>query len=271
MSKDLFKVNANDIIGGAGRLAWAPYGVELPKKISDAMDLSTYDLLGPWKDLGSTMEGITLARSYEEEGTQVDQVQGDVESSITNWVNTLSTQLAENNMENRQLALVGSPIIETPPTLGTAVKIKGALAVGGTILSFDAAPGADFKPNAYVKIGTETIRIAAVQGNIVTLEKGVTNAYAAATDVIPVKELGTKSIAYGTPTEVPFISLLLISQKKDGTLVMAVFYKTKVSGESKEQVYSKAKRTLPFALNAYAQGGVNVKENIYYEVEQVIS
>lgn len=90
-----------------------------------------------------------------------------------------------------------------------------------------------------MKIGNETFKIASITGNTVIIDGTVTTSYETGTNVLPVKELGSKRIGYGTVTEAPIKTIALISKKKDGTLSMAVFYKTKVSGDSKEQTWSK--------------------------------
>ncbi|MED1406516.1 hypothetical protein P4U07_27780 [Bacillus mycoides] len=267
---ELFKVNANNIIGGAGRLIAAPYGVKFPDSISEVMNTATFELTGPWEDLGATKEGITVSRSYEEEGTEVDQVQGEVETTITKWEHAIATQLAENTVKNRQLALIGSKIIEKAPKYGVAVRTTGVLATGASIITFGAAPGSDFKVGGYVKIGNETFKIASITGNTVIIDGTVTTSYETGTNVLPVKELGSKRIGYGTVTEAPIKTIALISKKKDGTLSMAVFYKTKVSGDSKEQTWSKEKRMLPLSLKAFAQDTVYSDSNVYYELEEVL-
>ncbi|MCC2483728.1 hypothetical protein LKM01_18040 [Bacillus pacificus] len=270
MTAELFKVNANNIVGGAGRLITAPYGVKLPDKISEVMSLETYDLTAPWKDLGATQEGITVSRSYEEEGTEVDQVQGEVETSITKWEHTLATLLAENTIENRQLTLIGSKIVETAPKYGTAVKSANALAAGASLIALATAPGTDFKAGSYLKIGSETQKIAQISGNTLILDGTLEKAYETSADVLPLKELGSKRIGYGTVSTAPFITVVLISKKKDGTLAMLVIPKAKVSGESKEQKWSKEKRTLPFALKAFAQDNMPTDSNVYYEIEETL-
>lgn len=270
MPPELFKVNANNIVGGAGRLLTAPYGVKLPEKIADVMNLETYELVAPWDDLGATQEGITVSRSYEEEGTEVDQVQGEIETSITKWEHALSTLLAENTIKNRQLALIGSKIIETAPKYGTAVKSANALAAGASLIALATAPGAEFKAGSYLKVGNETQKIAQISGNTLILEGTLATAYTTAADVMPLKELGSKRIGYGTVSTAPLISVVLISKKKDGTLAMLVIPKAKVSGESKEQKWSKEKRTLPLALKAFAQDNMPSDSNVYYEIEETL-
>lgn len=266
---NLYKVNASNIIGGAGRLAWAPYGTPAPTKISDVMDTSTYELKSSWADVGGTTEGIAVTRGFETEDFEIDQVKGAVDTEITNWTHNISTQLAENTVENRQLALIGSPIIETPPELGTSVDSSGELAVNATIVTFAAAPGVDFKEGGYLKIGNEVLKINKISGNSIYLAEPLKQAQTTGAKVYPVKALGSKRIGYGSVGSVPEITIVNISQKKDGSLYMAVFRKCKVSGDEKTQTFSKAKRVLPLGLQAFAVEGVPENENVYYEIEEV--
>src|SRR4051812_44330378 len=116
---DIYKVNSDNIIGGPGRLVFKPYDGTYPDTISDVMDIaSPYDLADGWLDVGATNDGITTTRSFDTDDFEVDQVIGAVDTDITAWTHTLSTTLAENSVENRQLALIGGTIIETAPVLG---------------------------------------------------------------------------------------------------------------------------------------------------------
>jgi hypothetical protein len=128
---------------------------------------------------------------------------------------------------------------------------------------------AEFVEGGWLQIGSEIIKISKISGNTIYLTEPVKQAYTATENVTPVTELGTKRIGYGTVTDVPLFMLALISQKKDGTLYMAVFRKVKVSGDEKTQNFAKGKRTLPLNLKAFPEDGVAQDENVYYEIEQV--
>ncbi len=264
--RDLYKVNSGNIVGGPGRLVWAPHGTSAPSAISDVMDLSTFELKAPWKDLGATNEGIETSRGFDTEDFEVDQVKGPVDSDITSWTHGISTQLAENTIENRQLALIGGPVIETPAALGAATTTTGDLAAGATIVAVTSA--ASFADLSYLKIGNETLKIESISGNSIYLAEPLKNDTATGAEVYPVTALGTKRIGYGTTSNVPMIMLALISQKKDGSLYMAVYRKCKISGDEKTQGYSKNKRLLPLQLQAYPEDGIAESENVYYEIEE---
>lgn len=266
---DIYSVNSNNIVGGPGRLVVKPWDGSYPETIGEVMSLNEpYSLLGGWRDLGATTEGITIARGFETEDFTVDQVASPVETSITGWTHSLTTNLAENTLENRQLALIGGQIIETAPVLGTSTTTTTTTAIGGTILNVTSATG--FTAGSYLQVGGETYRIASVSGNAVTLTTPVTTEVAASAPVAPVTELATRRIGYGTVNDIQFYTYALISQKKDGTLYMAVFRKGKVSGDDKEQVFGAEKRIIPLGIAAYPDGTQSENENVYYEIEQVI-
>lgn len=264
---ELYKVNSGNIIGGPGRLVWAPFSTTAPTTISDVMDLATFDLKAPWKDLGATSEGVESSRGFDTEDFEVDQVKGPVDSEITSWTHGISTQLAENTVENRQLALIGGPIVETPPATGTATTTTAAIVAGATIIPVTASAG--FTAGKYLKIATQIIKIESISANSLYLSDPIISAAASGASVSPVTTLGTKRIGYGTAGVIPTIRLALISKKKDGTLYMAVYRKCKISGDEKTQGYSKEKRLLPLQLQAFPEDGVVDSENVYYEIEEV--
>lgn len=269
---DIFKVNSGNIVGGPGRLVVKPYDGTFPEAISDVMNLnSPFDLVEGWRDMGATNDGITTSRSFDTEDFEVDQVTGAVDTDITSWSHGLSTTLAENTVENRQLALIGGTIVETPATYGTATTLTAPVVANATILSLTAVTG--ISEGSFVELSegslTEVVKVSRLVGNTVYTESPLLNAYTVASAVRPVTELGYKRIGFGTVNNVPFYTYALISQKKDGRLVMAVIRKAKVSGDDKELTYSKEKRTIPLALTAFPVDNVSQDENVYYEIEQV--
>lgn len=270
---EFYKVNSEKIVGGPGRLVVKDYDGTFPEKISDVIDVTDpYDLKAGWIDLGSTNDGITTSRGFDTNDFEVDQVMGVVDQEITGWTHTLQTTLAENDVENRQLAIIGGQIIETPPVLGTATTLTGALGIGATIISVTSAVG--MTAGGFINLSeggkVETKAIARIQGNTVYLKSAVSNAYTVAAAVAPVTELGSKRMGFGTVDNIPFKTYAVISKKKDDSLYMCVIRKAKVSGDDKEQAFGKDKRTIPLALNAFPVDDVPQDENVYYEIEQII-
>lgn len=265
---DIYKVNSDKIVGGPGRLIVKAWDGSYPESIEDVINLNTYDLIGSYRDLGATSEGITISRGFETEDFNVDQMSAPVDTDITGWTHALSTILAENTPENRQIALAGDTIIETAPTLGTSTTTTTQTAIGGTILNVTSVAG--FSAGGYLQLNGTAYRIAAVSGNTVTLERQVTELVASGASVTPITELGTRRIGYGTVSVVPFYTYVLISKKKDETLYMAVFRKCKISGDETEQTFGTGKRLLPMASNCYPDGNLGEGDNVYYEIEQMV-
>lgn len=271
MNNDIFKVNSEDYVGGPGRLVFADLSVPAPERISDVVGTSApYDLKSGWRDLGATTEGISVSRGFETEDFEVDQVYGPADTDVTSYSHSLSTQLAENNVRNRQLALVGGEIIETPAETGEAQSLAGPLAKGARNVTL-TTPDTEFKVGGWLELsGGELKKIASVNNGTLVLESGVSKAYSAEDSVSPVIALPSKRIGYGTKRDIPLHRYAVISQKKDGTLAMTVIRKAKVTGDDKEQTYTKGKRTLPLALQALPEDGIRDDENVYYEIEESI-
>jgi len=268
---DIFNVNSENFVGGPGRLVVAPLSVEAPVRISDVMDTAApYNLKTEWSDLGATTEGISISRGFETEDFEVDQKMGAADTEVTSYSHSLSTSLAENTLKNRQLALVGGEIIETPAETGTSQLLAGALAIGARNVTLTTADP-EFKVGGWIQFtGGEMKKIASVNDASITLETGVQKTYATTDNVSPVTALPTKRIGYGTKRDIPYHRYALITQKKDGTLGMTVFRKAQVTGDDKEQTFNKSKRVLPLSLTAFEEDGVSESENVYYEIEESI-
>lgn len=265
---DFHKVNARNIVGGAGRLVFKPWDGTYPTSIEEVIGLTTpYDLVGPYEELGGTVDGITIARAFETEDFSVDQT-GVIDSDITGWTHSLSTNLAENTVKNRQLALVGGEIQETAPVLGTATVTTTNTVLGGTILNVTTSEG--FVAGSYLQVEGVSYLISSVQGTTITLSTPVTTAVASGASVAPVTALGSRRIGYGTVSNIPFFTFVLISKKKDESLYMAVFRKCKATGDDKEQVFGTEKRLLPLGMAAYPDESAPSDENVYYEIEQIV-
>jgi hypothetical protein len=272
---DIYSVNSSNIVGGAGRLVVKPFDGTYPDSIGEVMDLTNPErLMSPWTDVGATTDGITTTRGYDSDDFEVDQRIGAVDTDITGWTHGLETNLAENTPANRKLALIGGTIVETPPTLGTATTLTAPSAINATILT--VASSTDITAGSFVQIsesgnsGAEMKQVNRVQGNTLYLETPLSNSYTTAASVRPVTSLGSRRMGYGTPQNIPIYTVALISQKKDGSLYMAVFRKCKVAGDDKDQTFEKGKRTIPLNMSAFPVDGVAQEENVYYEIETVV-
>jgi len=112
MSTDFHRTYVNDdsFIRGAARLLWAGTTVSFPTKISDVINMSTYDATGSWNELGATKTGIQISINNAEESFDIDQILGDISSQPTSWEVSVGTQLAEMTEERLQIAWEGSSI-----------------------------------------------------------------------------------------------------------------------------------------------------------------
>lgn len=97
MAKDqFFHFNKKNIQGGAGRLIIGEDITFRPTKISDVMDLKTFELKEGFRDLGGTTEGISRSRGNETEEVTIDQSVTPIDTTISGWTNTIGTTLMEN-------------------------------------------------------------------------------------------------------------------------------------------------------------------------------
>lgn len=257
------------VYGGPGRLLIAPFGAARPEKLSDIIDLASYDAKAGWRDLGATNDGISTSRGFDTDDVEVDQSVEPIDQTITGFSNSLSTNLAEPTIDNRQLAWIGGTITEVPATLGTATTVSNATVAGSTVLNVASATG--FTANSYLKIDDEFKKIAAVDGNKITLSEALTSPHTETAEVAPVTELGYKKMSYGAPSDVPAFQVALLSMKKDGTLYGIVFYNCKVSGDDSETTYEKGQKMLPLQMNAHTVDDLPEDENVMVEFEQVLA
>lgn len=113
---DFHRVSINDdnFIRGAARLLWAGTTVTFPDDLGDVVNLTTYEAMSGWNDLGATKTGITVTVNNTEETFDVDQIYGDIDSRPTGWECTVATALAEMTLEHLAFAWEGS----SPTTVG---------------------------------------------------------------------------------------------------------------------------------------------------------
>jgi hypothetical protein len=104
-------VNDESFIRGAARLLWAGTTITFPVKLGDVINLSTYDAITGWNDLGATKTGIQITVNNAEETFDVDQIFGDIDSRPTNWEVSVGTALAEMTVERLQIAWEGSTVL----------------------------------------------------------------------------------------------------------------------------------------------------------------
>lgn len=118
---DLHRVFVNDdnFIRGAARIMYADISQAFPTSIGQVINLSTFDAVSGWNDLGATKTGITITVNNTEETFDVDQIYGDIDSLPTAWEVTVSTALAEMTLARLQFAWEGS----TPTVVGSETQM----------------------------------------------------------------------------------------------------------------------------------------------------
>ena len=92
-----------NIFGGAARLIVAETTQTKPTKFSDIFG-TDWALATGYTDIGATDWGVKLSRSYDKEEWEVDQYLWVIDEFIKKWDMNLETSLAENSLENLQLA-----------------------------------------------------------------------------------------------------------------------------------------------------------------------
>jgi hypothetical protein len=109
---DFFRTGITDdnFIRGAARLLIAGTTIAFPNGIADVINLSSFDAMTGWTDVGATKTGITISHNNTEETFDVDQILGDIDSRPVSYEQTVATALAEVTLENFQVAWEGGPI-----------------------------------------------------------------------------------------------------------------------------------------------------------------
>jgi hypothetical protein len=104
-------VNDESFIRGAARLLWAGSTVTFPTSIGTVVNLSTFDAMTGWNDLGATKTGIQISVNNTEESFDVDQIKSVLSTEPVSWEVAVQTALAEVTLERLQLAWEGEPVI----------------------------------------------------------------------------------------------------------------------------------------------------------------
>ena len=111
---DFHRVSVNDdnFIRGAARILWAGTTITFPITIADIINLSTYDPMTNWNDLGATKTGITITVNNTEETFDVDQIYSDIDARPTSWECSVGTSLAEMTLQRLQIAWEGGSVVQ---------------------------------------------------------------------------------------------------------------------------------------------------------------
>jgi hypothetical protein len=110
-------VNDESFIRGAARLLWAGSTVTFPTSIGSVVNLSTFDAMTGWNELGATKTGIQISVNNTEESFDVDQINGVIDTQPTDWDVSVQTALVEMTLERLQVAWEGYPVAtDSSPT-----------------------------------------------------------------------------------------------------------------------------------------------------------
>jgi hypothetical protein len=103
---DFFRtaINEDTFIRGAARLMWAGITVSFPTSISQIVNLSTYDAMTNWYDLGATKGGVAISRNSTEETFDVDQILANIDTRPVTWDQTIATAMAEASLDRINIA-----------------------------------------------------------------------------------------------------------------------------------------------------------------------
>jgi len=112
---DFFRTAINDdtFIRGPARLMWAGTTVTFPTTIGDIINLSSYEPMTGWFDLGATKTGITVTHNNTEEEFDVDQILGIIDVRPVSYEQSVTTALAEASLARMQVAWQAGPITGT--------------------------------------------------------------------------------------------------------------------------------------------------------------
>lgn len=108
-----YTVNDDNFIRGAARLLIAALTQTFPTSIGDIVNLSNFDAQTGWTDAGATKNGITVTNNNTEETFDIDQDLNDIESRPTGYEYTVTTALAQVDLEHMQMAWEGAGDIAT--------------------------------------------------------------------------------------------------------------------------------------------------------------
>lgn len=272
---NVMKWNKGEILGGPGRLVVNDDISLRPTRISDVMDLTApYALKEGWRDLGATQEGINISRGFDTEDFEIDQSVQPIDKTVSSFTTSLSTTLAQDSIQNRQLSMIGGAIKENSATLGEAVSLTAPTLIGAKLIKVSDVTA--IKKDGFIIVGDETRQVANVDAvtKTVTLKKALEKAHEAdvseVKSVTPITELGTKEIGYGAPSDITHFQAAIISKMDDGTLRLTVFYDVMLSGDEVETTYGKDKKVLPLSLTAFPVDDLSEDENVYKEFQQTI-
>lgn len=104
-------ISDDNFIRGAARIMWAGITITFPTDPSSIINLSSYDAQSGWNDMGATKTGITVTHNNTEEEFDVDQILTAIDTRPVSYEQSVTTALAQADVEHMQLAWQGGPIV----------------------------------------------------------------------------------------------------------------------------------------------------------------
>jgi len=103
-------INDESFIRGAARLLIAAVTQTFPATLGAIVNLTTYDAMSGWTDLGATKTGVQISLNNTEETFDVDQILADIATLPTSWDVSVGTQLAEMTLDKLSIAWEGDSV-----------------------------------------------------------------------------------------------------------------------------------------------------------------
>lgn len=266
MAKSIFENmgSAANVTGGAGRLVWAPYGQATPDGFDDVIDLATMELKPGYKDFGYTDGPIEVSRAVETTDVEVEQSDVPIDSYVSGGAHSVTAGLKESTIENKQIAMMGAQIIETPIQYGTSTTTTADAAIGATTIVVTSATG--ITEGGHIDVAGQVRAVSAVNGLNVSISKALTVAVTSGGVVKPVLSFAIKKLVFGSKNERQAMQIVLLSQNRRGGKMMSVFHNVKVSGEESTVSYGKEDQVIPLNLVAFPDAGLDNDRDVYFEI-----
>lgn len=112
-------------IVGPARMMWAGMTIAFPTDIGQVINMSTFDAMSGWNDLGATKGGVTVTINNTEDVYTIDQERAEVDSRPTSYESTVGTALSEMTPERLQFALDGGVLRTVATSYGGSEKQVG--------------------------------------------------------------------------------------------------------------------------------------------------
>ena len=118
-------VTPESFVRGPGRLLYASMSMPIPSQISEVINLSTFQAVSTWTDIGATKGGVQISFNNSEESFDVDQILSDIASLPTSSEMFVQTQLAPATLDWLSFAWEGDAVTTNAGANGGPEKNTG--------------------------------------------------------------------------------------------------------------------------------------------------